>query len=82
MNYPPVKVILLNVLGGITRADDVARGVVNALKEINKDIPIVIRLTGTNEKEGQEILKEAGIPFETSMEKAAEKAVKICDSLK
>ena len=82
MSYPPVKVIFLNVLGGITRTDDVARGVVNALKEIDKDIPIVIRLTGTNEKEGQKILEEAGIPFETSMEKAAEKAVKICESLK
>ena len=82
MNYPPVKVIFLNVLGGITRADDVAKGVVNALNEIDNDIPIVIRLTGTNEKEGQKILEDAGIPFETSMEKAAEKAVKICESLK
>lgn len=82
MSYPPVKVIFLNVLGGITRTDDVARGVVKALEDIDKDIPIVIRLTGTNEEEGQRILKEAGIPFETSMEKAAEKAVKICESLK
>ncbi|WP_461462531.1 ADP-forming succinate--CoA ligase subunit beta [Methanobrevibacter sp.] len=82
LNYPPVKVVFLNVLGGITRADDVARGVVDAMESANREIPIVIRLTGTNEEEGQKILEEAGIPFEVSMEKAAQKAVEICNSLK
>ncbi|WP_042707799.1 ADP-forming succinate--CoA ligase subunit beta [Methanobrevibacter wolinii] len=81
LNYPPVKTVFLNVLGGITRADDVAKGVIDALKISKREIPIVIRLTGTNEEEGQKILEEAGIPFETSMEKAAEKAVEICKSL-
>ncbi len=81
LNYPPVKVVFLNVLGGITRADDVARGVVEAIKSSKRDIPIVIRLTGTNEEEGQRILEEAGIPYEISMEKAAQKAVEICNSL-
>lgn len=81
LNYPPVKVVFLNVLGGITRADDVARGVVEAIKSSKRDIPIVIRLTGTNEEEGQRILEEAGIPYEVSMEKAAQKAVEICNSL-
>ncbi len=77
ISYPRVRVIFLNVLGGITRADDVARGVVNALKDAGREVPLVIRLTGTNEEEGQRILKEAGIPFETSLERAAEKAVEI-----
>ena len=76
-----VKVVFLNVLGGITRADDVARGVLDVLKASPRDVPIVIRLTGTNEDEGQRILAEAGLSFETSMEEAAQKAVKICKSL-
>ncbi|MCD7782147.1 MAG: ADP-forming succinate--CoA ligase subunit beta [Methanosphaera sp.] len=78
LKNPNVKVIFLNVLGGITRADDVAKAVVDVSKE-NTDIPIVIRLTGTNEEEGQAILKEHGIPFETSMEKAAQIAVSLVD---
>ncbi|MGL6297661.1 MAG: ADP-forming succinate--CoA ligase subunit beta, partial [Methanobacteriaceae archaeon] len=81
LNYSPVKVVFLNVLGGITRADDVAKGVINTLNESKRKINIVIRLTGTNEEEGQRLLKEAGIPFEISMEDAAKKAVEICNSL-
>lgn len=75
LNYEPVKVIFLNVLGGITKADDVARGVVKAIEQTNRKVPIVIRLTGTNEEEGQKILEDAGISYEISMEAAAEKAV-------
>ncbi len=82
LNYDPVKVVFLNVLGGITKADDVARGVVNALKNVDRRVYIVIRLTGTNEKEGQKILEEAGIPYEISMEEAAKKAVELCNELK
>ena len=82
LNYDPVKVVFLNVLGGITKADDVARGVIKALEHVTRDVPIVIRLTGTNEKEGQRILEEAGIPYETSMEKAAKKAVELCNQIK
>ncbi|BAW31764.1 MAG TPA: ADP-forming succinate--CoA ligase subunit beta [Methanothermobacter sp.] len=81
ISYPDVDVVFLNVLGGITRADDVAKGVVEALKDADRDVPLVIRLTGTNEEEGQRILKEAGIPFETSLEKAAAKAVEIARGL-
>ncbi|KZX14959.1 succinyl-CoA ligase [ADP-forming] subunit beta [Methanobrevibacter cuticularis] len=81
LNYAPVKVVFLNVLGGITRADDVAKGVINALNSSKRKINIVIRLTGTNEEEGQRLLEEAGIPFEISMEKAAKKAVEIRNSL-
>ncbi|MCQ2972130.1 MAG: ADP-forming succinate--CoA ligase subunit beta [archaeon] len=82
LNYEPVKVVFLNVLGGITKADDVARGVVKALEKSKRKVPIVIRLTGTNEEEGQRILEEAGIPYEVSMEKAAKRAVELCNSLK
>ena len=53
-----------------------------ALENSKRDIKIVIRLTGTNEEEGQRILEEAGIPYEISMEKAAKKAVELCNSLK
>ncbi|ADP76836.1 succinyl-CoA synthetase (ADP-forming) beta subunit [Methanothermus fervidus DSM 2088] len=77
-----VKVIFVNILGGITRADEVAKGIVKASNELDRDIPIVIRLTGTNQRKGHEILKNAGIPFETSLEKAAKKAVEISNSFK
>ena len=82
LNYDRVKVVFLNVLGGITKADDVARGVIKALEGAERKVPIVIRLTGTNEEEGQKILNEAGIPFEVSMEKAAKKAVELCEEIK
>ena len=49
---------------------------------LDRKIYIVIRLTGTNEKEGQKLLEEAGIPYEISMEKAAKKAVDLCNELK
>ncbi len=81
ISEPNVKVIFLNVLGGITRADDVANGVIDVVNSAERKVPIVIRLTGTNEEEGQKILTEAGIPFETSMEDAAKKAVEICEGL-
>lgn len=76
-----VKVIFLNVLGGITRADDVANGVIDVLNSSKRKAPLVIRLTGTNEEEGQQILDEAGVSYETSMEAAAKKAVELCESL-
>ena len=82
LNYEPVKVVFLNVLGGITKADDVARGVLKALEHCERKVPIVIRLTGTNEEEGQRILEEAGISYEISMEKAALKAVELCNEIK
>lgn len=81
LSEPNVKVIFLNVLGGITRADDVANGVIDVLNNSKRKIPLVIRLTGTNEEEGQRILTEAGISFETSMEAAAKKAVELNESL-
>ncbi|WP_048189773.1 ADP-forming succinate--CoA ligase subunit beta [Methanobacterium sp. SMA-27] len=79
---PDVKTVFLNVLGGITRADDVARGVLDVLNTSKRKVPLVIRLTGTNEEEGQKILKEAGVSYETSMEAAAKKAVELCKDIK
>ena len=72
---PNVKVILFNIFGGITRCDDVARGIVEATTHIDIAPPIVIRLTGTNEKEGLDILAEAGFSAFTSMDDVVERAV-------
>ncbi len=77
---PNVKVILFNIFGGITRGDDVARGIVEATKRIDIKPPIVIRLTGTNEKEGLEILAEAGFTAFSSMDEVVEQAVKIVNA--
>jgi succinyl-CoA synthetase beta subunit len=72
---PNVKVILFNIFGGITRCDDVANGIVEATKRIDIDVPIVIRLTGTNEDAALEILSGAGFSAYTSMDQVVEKAV-------
>jgi succinyl-CoA synthetase beta subunit len=74
---PNVKVILFNIFGGITRCDDVARGIVEATRRIDIKVPIVIRLTGTNEKEALEILSKAGFSAYTSMDEVVEKAVQL-----
>jgi succinyl-CoA synthetase beta subunit len=70
-----VRSVLINIFGGITRCDDVARGLVAALKEINMDIPIVIRLSGTNATEGQAIINKYGLLTVSTMREAAQKAI-------
>jgi len=80
MSDPNVKVVFINILGGITRCDEVANGVLEAKKRAGFTKPMVIRLVGTNEEEGRRILTEAGIHFLDSMEEAAEKAVEIVKS--
>lgn len=70
-----VKTVLFNIFGGITRCDDVAKGMVQALREIGTDLPVVVRLTGTNEDEGRRILQEVGLEVGSSMEEAVRKAV-------
>jgi succinyl-CoA synthetase beta subunit len=65
---PGVKAVFFNIFGGITRCDDVASGIVKALKEIDVRVPIVIRLTGTNEERAREILKEAKLSATTQMD--------------
>ena len=74
---PNVKSILFNIFGGITRGDDVANGIVQATKEFPLKVPIVIRLTGTNEREGIEILKQAGFSALSDMDEAVKKAVEL-----
>ncbi|MFV0593179.1 MAG: ADP-forming succinate--CoA ligase subunit beta [Draconibacterium sp.] len=72
-----VKSVMINIFGGITRCDDVARGLVAALDQIKTDIPIVIRLSGTNAKEGLEIIEKTGLPVVKTMSEAAEKAIEL-----
>lgn len=72
-----LKAVFLNVLGGITKCDEVALGLVRALKESNAKVPFVVRMVGTNEEEGRKILAENQISYLDSMETAAEEVVKI-----
>jgi succinyl-CoA synthetase beta subunit len=72
---PNVKAILFNIFGGITRTDDVANGIVTAIKQNPLKVPLVIRLTGTNEEIALEILKENGLSAMTDMDEAVKKAV-------
>ncbi|MBI5159786.1 ADP-forming succinate--CoA ligase subunit beta [Candidatus Micrarchaeota archaeon] len=71
------KGIWINVFGGITRCDDVARGLANYKKEKQIKVPIVVRLIGTNEAEGKKILEENGISTQDSMEECAKKIVEL-----
>jgi succinyl-CoA synthetase beta subunit len=77
MMCPNVKAILVNIMGGITRCDEVAKGILSARKDGDITVPLVIRMVGTNEKEGQEILDKAGVPFLKTMEEAASKVVEL-----
>src|SRR5262245_36495727 len=70
-----VRSILVNIFGGITRCDDVARGLLQALERMRIEAPIVIRLTGTNEEEARRILEAKGLAATTSMEEAVQEAV-------
>jgi succinyl-CoA synthetase beta subunit len=72
---PNVKAILFNIFGGITRTDDVANGIVTAIKQNPLKVPLVIRLTGTNEEIALKILKENGLSAMTDMDEAVKKAV-------
>ena len=69
--------VLINIFGGITRCDDVAKGLIEAFQEIKTDIPIVIRLTGTNEQEGREILKGTHFHVAHTMSEAGKMAVEL-----
>jgi succinyl-CoA synthetase beta subunit len=76
LEQPNLKALFVNVLGGITKCDDVANGLVKALKESQLKIPIVVRMVGTNEEEGRRILRENGIAYLDSMEEGAQAVVK------
>lgn len=79
LSDPNVKAILINIFGGIVRCDRVAQGVIDAVKEVDVKIPIVIRLEGTNAKEAGELLNESGLSFEVakSLKEAADKVTSV-----
>ncbi len=70
-----VKSILLNIFGGITRCDDIANGLIQALEQRPLEVPLVVRLTGTNEDEGRAILQQAGIEAGKDFDQAVQQAV-------
>jgi succinyl-CoA synthetase beta subunit len=70
-----VKTVLINIFGGITRCDEVARGIVTALGEVGVTCPMVVRLVGTNETEGRAILADAKMETASTLAEAAQKAV-------
>jgi succinyl-CoA synthetase beta subunit len=74
-----VKAVLINIFGGILRCDTLAAGVVNAARDLNVKVPIVIRMEGTNVEKGREILSESGFNFTVAdgMKDAAEKVVRL-----
>ena len=72
---PNVKAILFNIFGGITRCDDVANGIVQATSRFPLRVPLIVRLTGTNEREAVEILTKAGFEALTDMDQAVQQAV-------
>lgn len=76
---PRVKVVFVNIFGGLTLGDMIARGVVLAVKELEVTVPVVVRIRGTNEKEGQAVIRESGLPLFAfdGFEEAAAKAVEL-----
>jgi len=74
---PSVRSILFNIFGGITRCDDVARGIVQAVKQLKPKVPIVVRLTGTNEREARVILEEIHLAVAPGMEAVVQQAIEL-----
>lgn len=75
LSDPNVKAVLINIFGGITRGDEVAKGIVAALAQVNTDVPMVVRLAGTNAAEGMTILADAAMETAVTLSGAAQKAV-------
>lgn len=75
LSDPNVRSVMLNIFGGITRCDEVARGILIALEGVKREVPMVIRLVGTNELEGRQILAEADLPTAATLSEAAELAI-------
>ncbi|MCL6578487.1 MAG: ADP-forming succinate--CoA ligase subunit beta [Candidatus Bathyarchaeota archaeon] len=80
LSDPNVNALFINILGGITRCDEVAQGILEAKAKVGATKPMVIRLVGTNEEEGKRILTEAGIHVLESMEEAAQRVVEVTKS--
>jgi len=77
LTHERVKVVLINIFGGITRCDEVARGVIEAVNETRTDKPIVVRMLGTNEEEGRRILEEHGYKVFSEADEAVKLAVEL-----
>jgi succinyl-CoA synthetase beta subunit len=77
MSDKSVEAVLINIFGGILRCDVLAEGVINAVRELHVDVPVVVRMEGTNVEKGKAMLKESGLRFTTadSMAEAAERVV-------
>ena len=74
---PEVKAILFNIFGGITRCDDVAKGIIKATESMDIDVPIVVRLTGTNEEEGRALLTKTALHSAETMDEVVQKAIEL-----
>ena len=72
-----VKSVLVNIFGGITRCDEVAKGIVDAMKIVDVKVPMVVRLVGTNMDEGKRILESANLHSADTLGEAAQKAVEL-----
>ncbi|MEW5719728.1 MAG: ADP-forming succinate--CoA ligase subunit beta [Chloroflexota bacterium] len=75
LSDPNVKCVLFNIFGGITRGDEVARGIVDGLREVRTRVPMVARIVGTNAEEGRKILADANMITAETLEEGAQKAV-------
>ena len=75
LSDPDIEVVLINIFGGITRGDVVALGIINAIHELKPEVPMVVRLIGTNAKEGRQILSDANMITAETLTDAAQKAV-------
>ncbi len=80
LSNPKVKAVLFNIFGGITRGDEVAKGLIEAFDKIKPSVPFVVRLDGTNDEEGRALLEQANLPgvhTEATMDGAAQKVVEL-----
>lgn len=82
LSDPNVKAVMFNIFGGITRGDVVAKGIVKVLDAMKPDVPMVVRLVGTNAEEGRKILEEANLPAAATLDEAAQMAVKLANERK
>lgn len=80
LSDPNVQAILINIFGGITRCDDVAKGIVQAFEQLDPSVPVVVRLTGTNEKEAAAILREMNLPCAETLDDVVRKAIALAQA--
>jgi succinyl-CoA synthetase beta subunit len=75
LSDPNVCAVLINIFGGITRGDEVARGILAAIAEVKPNVPMIVRLVGTNAEEGRQLLADANMITAETLAEAAQKAV-------